>query len=75
MVVRLAIREFTEKHRGFFFGMGIRHSGQVRISPSCRLYEPEAESKSLVGGVKKDLLGRGDILNGVSIIHIASSAR
>jgi len=23
--------EFTEKHRGFFFGMGTRHSGQVYL--------------------------------------------
>ena len=66
--------EFTEKHRGLFFGMGIRHSGQVylptkiqemlkesgRISPSCRLYEPEAESKSWAG--EKTPLKMGDIL-------------
>ena len=61
IVVQLAIREFTEKHRGFFFGMGIRHSGQVylpteiqemlkesgRISPSCRLYPPACKSYGL----------------------------
>jgi len=27
IVAQLAISGFTEKHRGFFFGMGIRHSG------------------------------------------------
>ena len=31
IVVQLAIRQFTQKHRGFFFGMGTRHSGQVYL--------------------------------------------